>query len=124
MPPEDRGTDMSEMRTPLDTLQGETAEGLPEYDMQEYAVERDSVKMTSYDYRITVFEFDRPDKMLILEYPTTYQGALERLDSLCDDEDLVKAYGKFLTVELSVSYTLPDRKEWVAVNRQFCYPSD
>ena len=125
MPSEDRGIDLSEVRTPLDTEQGETAEGVSESDMQEYAMERyqSEIEPSSQNYRVTVYDFERPERLLTLEYFDTYTVAIGVFDSICDDDDLVNAYGRFLTVELSKSYDVPSTKAWEVLNRQFCYPT-
>ena len=121
MSPEDRAVDMFEMRTPLDATQGDSSEDLPESELQEYIMERSEEVVANY--RIVQYEFNNPNKLISLEYFEDYADAVNMFNEMCDNEELVKAYGKFITIELSKAYPMEGTIHWEAVNRQMLYTS-
>ena len=123
MPSDNDGIDVSALRTPMDTQEGEDATDVSP--MQEYAMEREETVLIpeqSGNYRIRTYEYGNPDKLMSLEYFTDFYDAEEVFDLTCEDEEFAKAYGKFFTVEMSKAYRTEGGVHWEPILIQMCYP--
>lgn len=114
---------MFEMRSPLDAVQSDATEDLPEPELQEYTMERQKTLDDEANFRIRAYEFGNPDKLISLEYFEEYADAIDMFTDLCGNDDLVNAYGRFITVELCKSYLTEGAVHWEVVWQQMMYPS-
>lgn len=120
MSPEDDAVEMSEMRNDMDTVQGDTAEGVSE--VQEPELEYPPQRAEKIQYRVRMYSFgSSPKDTLFLEYFEEYTDALESYYSVCDDKSFIKHYKKFAMVELQKSYRGFGEVFWETIEKSMIY---
>ena len=122
MPPEDKGTDMSEMRGEMDTIQSATAEIMPE--MQDESVGDTSYEeVTEAKYRVTMKDFGAMEnEVLFVEYYDSYFVALKSFNTLSDDTEFIKHHDRAMVmVDLEKSYRGTSQIFWELIKRSTVY---
>ena len=122
MPSEDTGTDMSEMRKELDTVQVGASEELSE--MQDasvgYAEEDYSEDIR---YRVTMGDWGAMEnETLYEEYFTDYPSAYATYKAICDDDDFLDHYDRSsVMVILWKAYRGYSQIFWEVIKRSIAY---
>ena len=122
MPDKDTGSDVSEMRTQMDTEQDAVAEGMSE--MQDYIVGDTAYEeVTEAKYRVTMKNFGATENgVLFVEYYNTYPSALYRFYSLSDDTEFIKHHDRTMVlVDLEKSYKGTSTIFWELIKRNTVY---
>lgn len=121
MSPNDTGTDMSEMRNEMDTIQGEVSEGMPK--MQDtFMGESPYEEVTEANYRVTMKDFGTDEEILFVEYYATYKTALSTFYSLSDDTEFIKHHDRaMVVVDLEKSHRGTSTIFWELIKRNVVY---
>ena len=119
MSSEDNGTEMSEMRGDVDTVQGDPAEGVPEVQESFVAYPQEEETMR---FRVRMYTFgSSPKDTLYLEYFYGYDDALKVYNEICDDWRFIEAYGKFAMVEVEEGHVGRGEIFWETVLKSMLY---
>ena len=122
MPQEDTGTDLSEMRSQVDTEHRDTAEDVSE--MQDTFVgDSPYEEVQEARYRVTMKDFGCVENdTLFVEYYSSYQSALSTFYSLSDDTDFIRHHDKrTVFVDLEKSYKGISAIFWELIKRNTVY---
>ena len=132
MPQEDGRTDLSEMRSPMDTQQDGTAEDvsvLQDYAMGDETDEKDSqygeaeVNPEDAKYRVMMADIGCvQNETLYLDYFSDYTYANMIFDSICDDTEFVKYHDRnSVEVVLQKAYRGLGQIFWETIRKSVVY---
>lgn len=122
MPDEDTGSDMSEMRTQVDTEQDAVAEGMSE--MQDYIVGDTAYEeVTEAKYRVTMKDFGAMDnEVLFVEYYDLYPSAVNMFYKLSNATEFIKHHDRAMVfVDMEKAHRGTSEIFWELIKREVVY---
>lgn len=105
MQTEDNGTEMSEMRSSVDTVQGDLAESVSEVQESDMVYTQEIQDPQKAKWRVRLMDYQQiGTPILYLEFFETYEDALARYDDLCDDKMFIKHHKDDIMAELQMAH--------------------
>lgn len=130
MPQKDTGTDMSEMRDEMDTIQGDTSKRMSEmqdeimgYNPDEDETEESEVRPEQANYRVVMADFgcDENDSLFI-EYYADFQSAVSTFNKITADTEFIKHYDRInVMVKMEKSYRGLSQVFWEMIKQSIVY---
>ena len=131
MPSENRGVDLSALRSSLDAVQSDDAEDLSEMQdpVMEYASsegEKEEIRPEDARYRVTVSDYGCVEnETLAVDYFATYEDAVAMYEAHVIDEDFIKHHDKYdVWVILEKSYRGVSQIFWETIRKTVVYDGD
>lgn len=122
MSPEDKGTDMSEMRNEMDSVQGTITETMSEM-QDEFMGDTPYEEVTEAKYRVTMKDFGAMDnEVLFVEYYDLYPLALRMFYKLSEDTEFIKHHDRAMVfVDMEKAHRGTSQIFWELIKREVVY---
>ena len=105
MQAEDNGTEMSEMRSDMDTVQSDPTESMSEMQESDMVYTEEIQDPQKVKWRVRLLDYQQiGTPILYLEYFDNYGYALERYNELCEDKQFIKHHKDDVIAELETAH--------------------
>lgn len=122
MQAEDNGTEMSEMRNDMDSVQSETAEGMSEVQEYDMVYTQEIQDPQKVKWRVRLMDYQQiGTPVLYLEYFENYADASARYDDLCNDKMFIKHHEDDVMAELQTAHRGWAEIFWETVKSSIVY---
>ena len=105
MQAEDNGTEMSEMRSDMDTVQSDPTESMSEMQESDMVYTQEIQDPQKAKWRVRLMDYQQiGTPVLYLEYFEYYEDASARYDDLCEDKLFIKHHDDDIIAELEMAH--------------------
>lgn len=122
MQAEDNGTEMSEMRSSMDTVQSDPTESMSEMQESDMVYTQEIQDPQKVKWRVRLLDYQQiGTPVLYLEYFENYEDASARYDDLCDDKSFIKHHEDDIIAELEMAHRGWGEIFWETVKSSVIY---